>query len=102
MVAGDRRWRAAGAGRARGRALGRPSADVSAAGSRAAKLLPLGIAISDYFDGLFDEGVEVIAAETMLRHLAECDDWQRCELHPLRGDTPLVEARKPAGCADES
>jgi CelD/BcsL family acetyltransferase involved in cellulose biosynthesis len=69
--------------------------------SEGAKLLPLGIAISDYLDGLFDEGRGVMAAEAMLRHLAGRDDWRRCELHPLRPGTPLLEARAPPGIADE-
>jgi CelD/BcsL family acetyltransferase involved in cellulose biosynthesis len=64
------------------------------------KLLPLGIAISDYLDGLFEEGLGAIAAETMLRHLAERDDWRRCELHPLRARTPLLEARAPPDHVD--
>ena len=65
------------------------------------KLLPLGIAISGYLDGLFEEGMEVLAAETMLRHLAERDDWRRYELHPLRSGSPLLAARRRSGCADE-
>jgi CelD/BcsL family acetyltransferase involved in cellulose biosynthesis len=65
------------------------------------KLLPLGIAISDYLDGVFEEGMGVLAAEAMLRHLADRDDWRRCELHPLRAGTPLLAARMSAGCADE-
>lgn len=66
-----------------------------------AKLLPLGVAISDYFDGLFEERVGPSAAEIMLRHLAERDDWQRCELHPLSAGSPLLEARLPQDCTDE-
>ena len=65
------------------------------------KLLPLGIAISDYLDGLFQEGLEVMAAEAMLRHLARREDWRRCELHPLRAGSPLLDARLPPGWADE-
>ena len=65
------------------------------------KLLPLGIAISDYLDGLFEERVEVMAAEAMLQHLADREDWQHCELHPLRSASPLLEASVPQGCADE-
>jgi CelD/BcsL family acetyltransferase involved in cellulose biosynthesis len=65
------------------------------------KLLPLGIAISDYLDGLFEEGCGLEVAETMLRYLAERDHWRRCELHPLRQGSPLLAARMPAGCADE-
>jgi CelD/BcsL family acetyltransferase involved in cellulose biosynthesis len=69
--------------------------------SEGGKLLPLGIAISDYLDGLFEEGPEIIAAEAMLRHLAARDDWRRCELHPLRPGTPLLEGRAPPGLTDE-
>ena len=65
------------------------------------KLLPLGIAISDYLDGLFEEGVAALAAESMLRHVAERGGWQRCELHPLRAGSPLLAASAPEGCADE-
>jgi CelD/BcsL family acetyltransferase involved in cellulose biosynthesis len=65
------------------------------------KLLPLGIAISDYLDGLFEEGIGVLAAEAMLRHLAERDDWRRCELHPLRAGTALLEARAPPDHVDD-
>jgi CelD/BcsL family acetyltransferase involved in cellulose biosynthesis len=70
-------------------------------GGDGGKLLPLGIAISDYLDGVFQEGMEVLAGEAMLRHLAERDNWRRCELHPLRSGSPLLAARMPAGCADE-
>jgi CelD/BcsL family acetyltransferase involved in cellulose biosynthesis len=69
--------------------------------SEGGKLLPLGIAISDYLDGLFEEGLGVRAAEAMLRHLAGRDDWRRCELHPLRPGTPLLEGRAPPCCIDE-
>jgi CelD/BcsL family acetyltransferase involved in cellulose biosynthesis len=64
------------------------------------KLLPLGIAISDYLDGLFDQDGGVDVAEGMLRRLADRDDWQRCELQPLRPATPLLHARMP-GCGDQ-
>jgi CelD/BcsL family acetyltransferase involved in cellulose biosynthesis len=70
-------------------------------GDDGGKLLPLGIAISDYLDGLFEEGVGVIAAEIMLRHLADRQDWRRCELHPLRSGSALLAARMPGKCADE-
>jgi CelD/BcsL family acetyltransferase involved in cellulose biosynthesis len=69
--------------------------------SEGGKLLPLGIAISDYLDGLFEEGRGSMAAEAMLRHLAGRDDWRRCELHPLRAGTPLLEARAAPGCTDD-
>jgi CelD/BcsL family acetyltransferase involved in cellulose biosynthesis len=65
------------------------------------KLLPLGIAISDYLDGLFEEGLELTAAEAMLRHLASREDWSRGELHPLCSGSPLLEARVPPCCTDE-
>jgi CelD/BcsL family acetyltransferase involved in cellulose biosynthesis len=69
--------------------------------SEGGKLLPLGIAISDYLDGLFEEGHGVMAAEAMLWHLAVRDDWLRCELHPLRAGTPMLEARAPPRITDE-
>ena len=65
------------------------------------KLLPLGIAISDYLDGLFEEGCGPEVAGGMLRRLAERHDWRRCELHPLRPGSPLLTARVPPGCIDE-
>jgi CelD/BcsL family acetyltransferase involved in cellulose biosynthesis len=65
------------------------------------KLLPLGIAISDYLDGLFEEGCGPEVAGGMLRRLAERDDWRRCELHPLRPGSPLLTAPLPLGCIDE-
>jgi CelD/BcsL family acetyltransferase involved in cellulose biosynthesis len=65
------------------------------------KLLPLGIAISDYLDGLFEEGIALVAAEAMLQRLAERDDWGRGELHPLRAGSPLLEARAPPSCSDQ-
>jgi CelD/BcsL family acetyltransferase involved in cellulose biosynthesis len=65
------------------------------------KLLPLGIAISDYLDGLFEEGYGLEAAGAMLRRLVGRDDWRRCELHPLRRGSPLLDARAPSGCSDE-
>jgi CelD/BcsL family acetyltransferase involved in cellulose biosynthesis len=65
------------------------------------KLLPLGIAISDYLDGLFEEGCGPEVADTMLRRLIEQDDWRRCELHPLRPGSPLLEARTAPAFTDE-
>jgi CelD/BcsL family acetyltransferase involved in cellulose biosynthesis len=65
------------------------------------KLLPLGIAISDYLDGLFDDDHGPAAADAMLQRLADRDDWRRCEMHPLRAGSPLLEARAPPGCRDE-
>jgi CelD/BcsL family acetyltransferase involved in cellulose biosynthesis len=65
------------------------------------KLLPLGIAISDYLDGLFEGGVGPVAAEALLWHLAEREDWGRCELHPLCAGSPLLEAAMPPECTDE-
>jgi CelD/BcsL family acetyltransferase involved in cellulose biosynthesis len=64
------------------------------------KLLPLGIATSDYLDGLFEEGCAVEVAEAMLSRLTARQHWRRCELHPLRNGSPLLEARAPPGCAD--
>jgi CelD/BcsL family acetyltransferase involved in cellulose biosynthesis len=65
------------------------------------KLLPLGIAISDYLDGLFEEGCGREVAENMLGRLTERHDWRRCELHPLRQGSPLLDARAPPACAHE-
>jgi CelD/BcsL family acetyltransferase involved in cellulose biosynthesis len=65
------------------------------------KLLPLGIAISDYLDGLFEEDDAPALAGAMLRRLTDHRDWRRCELHPLRTGSPLLEARPPPGCIDE-
>jgi CelD/BcsL family acetyltransferase involved in cellulose biosynthesis len=65
------------------------------------KLLPLGIAISDYFDGLFEEDDAPAVAGAMLRRLTDRCDWRHCELHPLRQGSPLLEARAPPGWADE-
>jgi CelD/BcsL family acetyltransferase involved in cellulose biosynthesis len=70
-------------------------------GDAGRKLLPLGVAISDYLDGIFEEGCAPRVAEAMLRRLADRKDWRRCELHPLRPGSPLLEARVPPGCADE-
>jgi CelD/BcsL family acetyltransferase involved in cellulose biosynthesis len=65
------------------------------------KLLPLGIAISDYLDGLFEEGDAPAVAGAMLRQMVLRRDWRRCELHPLRPGSPLLEARAPPGCVDQ-
>jgi CelD/BcsL family acetyltransferase involved in cellulose biosynthesis len=64
------------------------------------KLLPLGIAISDYLDGLFEAGSGPEVADAILRCLAGRDDWRACELHPLRAGSPLLAARAP-GCSHE-
>ena len=61
------------------------------------KLLPLGIAISDYLDGLFEEGCGREIAEAMLRRLAERRDWRRCELHPLRQGLAPARSGRTAG-----
>jgi CelD/BcsL family acetyltransferase involved in cellulose biosynthesis len=66
------------------------------------KLLPLGTAISDYLDGLFAGDDAPTVASAMLRRLTDRRDWRRCELHPLRTGSPLLEARAPPGCADEA
>ena len=66
------------------------------------KLLPLGIAISDYLDCLYEDGQGPALATAMLRHLAERHhDWRVCELHPLPAGSPLLEAPAPPGCASE-
>lgn len=65
------------------------------------KLLPLGIGISDYLDGLFEEGDAAAVASALLRRLVDRRDWRRCELHPLRRGSPLLEARAPPGCGDQ-
>ena len=65
------------------------------------KLLPLGIAISDYLDGLFEEGCGPEVGEALLRRLTDHGDWGQCELHPLRPESPLLEAREPPGCTDQ-
>jgi CelD/BcsL family acetyltransferase involved in cellulose biosynthesis len=57
------------------------------------KLLPLGIAISDYLDALYEDGHGPEVAAAMLWHLAERHrDWHVCELHPLPAGSPLLEA----------
>src|SRR5690606_21206595 len=65
------------------------------------KLLPLGIAISDYLDGLFEDGCGPEVVGALLARLADRDDWERCELHPLCAGSPLLEARVPPGCTNE-
>ncbi|MDF2782299.1 MAG: hypothetical protein K0S96_2104 [Geminicoccaceae bacterium] len=62
------------------------------------KLLPLGIAVSDYLDGVFEAGSEQVAAAAFLRHLADgpCA-WRVCELHPLPAGSPLLAAPDPSG-----
>jgi CelD/BcsL family acetyltransferase involved in cellulose biosynthesis len=65
------------------------------------KLLPLGIGISDYLDGLFAADDAPAVASALLRRLVDRRDWRRCELHPLRQGSPLLEARAPPGCGDE-
>jgi CelD/BcsL family acetyltransferase involved in cellulose biosynthesis len=60
------------------------------------KLLPLGIAISDYLDGLYEDGHGPEVAAAVLRHLVEQHrDWRACELHPLPAGSPLLEAPLP-------
>ena len=65
------------------------------------KLLPLGIGISDYLDGLFAKGDAAAVASALLRRLVDRRDWRRGELHPLRQGSPLLEARVPPGCGDQ-
>jgi CelD/BcsL family acetyltransferase involved in cellulose biosynthesis len=65
------------------------------------KLLPLGIAISDYLDGLFEADDASAVASAMLQRLTNRGDWRRCELHPLRQGSALLEAHAPPGCGDE-
>ena len=60
------------------------------------KLLPLGIAISDYLDGLYEDGHGPEVAAAMMRNLFERHrDWRVCELHPLPAGSPLLEAPLP-------
>jgi CelD/BcsL family acetyltransferase involved in cellulose biosynthesis len=65
------------------------------------RLMPLGIGISDYLDGLFEEDDAPAIASALLRRLADRRDWRRCELHPLRRGSPLLEAGAPPGCGDQ-
>jgi CelD/BcsL family acetyltransferase involved in cellulose biosynthesis len=63
-----------------------------------AKLLPVGIGVSDYLDGIFEPGSEHAAAAAFIRHLtAEPCAWDVCELRPLPPDSPLLEASDPSG-----
>ena len=101
LVAGDRRRRAPGAWPRRQGGRWSACCRCICSDEGGGKLLPLGIAISDYLDGLFEEGCGLEIAEAMLRRLTERQDWRRCELHPLRQGSPLLEASAPPGCADE-
>ena len=66
------------------------------------KLLPVGIGISDYLDGVFDEAVADGAATAALAHLAPtADRWDVCDLHQLPPASPLLTAAAPEGLRDE-
>ncbi|HET6520447.1 MAG TPA: GNAT family N-acetyltransferase [Geminicoccaceae bacterium] len=65
------------------------------------KLLPLGIGISDYMDGLFDPAWAKPAAGAALAHLPRASRaWDVCELHQLPPGSALLAADAPPGLAD--
>jgi CelD/BcsL family acetyltransferase involved in cellulose biosynthesis len=55
------------------------------------KLLLLGAGTSDYLDGLFHAGVATEAIATAFEYLRTRErDWDVCELHQLRPESPLA------------
>jgi CelD/BcsL family acetyltransferase involved in cellulose biosynthesis len=69
----------------------------------ARKLLPVGIGISDYMDGLFDPTWAGPAAGAALAHLPRASrPWDVCELHQLPPGSPLLAAGAPPGLGDET
>jgi CelD/BcsL family acetyltransferase involved in cellulose biosynthesis len=68
----------------------------------ARKLLPVGIGISDYLDGLFDPACAGAAAAAALARLPRTSrPWDACELHQLPPCSPLLSAPAPTGWCDE-
>ncbi|MBV9523571.1 MAG: GNAT family N-acetyltransferase [Alphaproteobacteria bacterium] len=67
------------------------------------RLLPLGIGVTDYLDGLFDRACEPQAAAAAMQHLASASaQYDIVELHELRPVSPLLQARAPPGWRDDS
>jgi CelD/BcsL family acetyltransferase involved in cellulose biosynthesis len=59
------------------------------------KLLPIGVALSDYLDALVDSGYPGAAA-ALLGSLADLPDWAECYLPDIPPQAALLAARLPA------
>lgn len=71
-------------------------------GSALRELFPLGLATTDYLDGLFAPGWERCAAAAALAHLdAHRDRWDVCDLQQLRPTSPLLSVALPEGWTEQ-
>jgi CelD/BcsL family acetyltransferase involved in cellulose biosynthesis len=71
---------------------------------RTRKMLPLGVATTDYLDGLFAPGFEHASLVAMWSHLNVCGDrWDEFELPQLRPTSPLLDpTAAPDGWSGET
>jgi CelD/BcsL family acetyltransferase involved in cellulose biosynthesis/glycosyltransferase involved in cell wall biosynthesis len=65
------------------------------------QIFPLGIATTDYLDGVFAAGWEARCVEAALAHLdAHFGRWDECEMPQLRPRSPLLSQPAPTGWTD--
>jgi CelD/BcsL family acetyltransferase involved in cellulose biosynthesis len=73
----------------------------TAPGATKRQVFPLGIATTDYLDGIFAVGWESLCVESALAHLqARRADWDECEWPQLRPQSPLLSQPPPAAWSD--
>lgn len=65
------------------------------------QVFPLGIATTDYLDGVFAVGWESSCVDAALAHLlAHSADWDECEMPQLRAQSPLLSRHPPVTWSD--
>jgi len=73
---------------------------VGVSGSR--ELLPVGVATSDYLDGLFERDSAVAAVRAAFAYLDGIRErWDKLELQSLRAESPLLTAPAPQAWSEE-
>jgi CelD/BcsL family acetyltransferase involved in cellulose biosynthesis len=71
-------------------------------GASVREVFPVGIATTDYLDGLFEPPFAACGAAAVLGFLdANCQRWDVCDLQQLRPESPLLTAPLPEGWRDE-
>jgi CelD/BcsL family acetyltransferase involved in cellulose biosynthesis len=66
----------------------------------AARLLPIGISVSDYLDVLLAPDCAALAAASLSTAMAESGDWQSWEMPELAGGAQAFALPCPAACQD--
>jgi CelD/BcsL family acetyltransferase involved in cellulose biosynthesis/ribosomal protein S18 acetylase RimI-like enzyme len=72
-------------------------------GSGSRDVFPLGVATTDYLDGIFAPGWADCSAAAVLAHLDRCRDrWDVLDLQQLRAGSPLLTVPRPSGWIEQT